>query len=122
MSQPTNDPHVSQAIMCTPGPAELGRQAERWQILYATAGIRRTVIHSGLRVSFRIDAAVEDEVRALVATERECCGWANWSIDATADELILEICSTGDGIAVIHSWLIENEPEARDQIWKAAHS
>jgi hypothetical protein len=97
--------------MCTLGSAQLATQAERWRILYAEAGIRRTVIDAGLRVSFRPEPAVEEELRALAAIERECCRWASWRIDVTADELVLEVGSTGDGISVIHGWLFSEEPE-----------
>jgi hypothetical protein len=107
MSQPTSEPSVSPAIACTLGSAELGTQAQRWRILYAEAGIRRTVTSDGLRVSFRPGSAVEDELRALVAIELECCGWAEWSIGANPGELTLEISSTGDGIAMIHGWLLD---------------
>ena len=103
MSQPTTEPQVSSATACTLRSAQLARQAERWHVLYAEAGIRRTVTHSGLRVSFRPDPAVEDELRALVATERECCGWADWSIHATTDELRLEVSGAGDDIPVLQS-------------------
>jgi hypothetical protein len=61
------------------------------------------VTHSGLRVSFRPDPAVEDELRALVGTERECCGWADWSIHANTDELSLEVSGAGDDIPVLQS-------------------
>lgn len=101
------------AIACTLGSAALGRQVERWQALYAEAGIRRTEIDAGLRVSFRPDRAVEDELRALVAIEVECCGWADWTIAANPHELILEISSTGDGIPVIHRWVLAQEPARR---------
>jgi hypothetical protein len=105
MTQSTQKPPLSRPITCTLGSAELGPQVERWQTLYAAAGIRRTKIDAGLRVSFRPDPAVEDELRALVAIEVECCRWANWSIDAKPHELILEISSTGDGIPVVHRWI-----------------
>jgi hypothetical protein len=100
---------MSPAVRCELGAVELETQAEQWQILYAKAGIRRTVTQAGLRVTFSPEPAVEEELRALVATERQCCGWANWSIDATADELIVDIGSTEDNIGVIHTWLLNEE-------------
>jgi hypothetical protein len=92
-------------IACTLGAAELATQAGRWQALSAAAATKRTVTEKGLRLAFRRDPAVERELTALVAVEVECCRWADWRIDADADELVLEISSTGDGIPVIHNWL-----------------
>ena len=109
MSHPTSESATSRAIACTLGPDQLATQVERWTNLYAEAGIERLVTDNGLRVSFRPDPTVDEELRALVAVEAVCCGWARWSIGARPDGLFLEITSTGDGITVIHSWLLNED-------------
>jgi hypothetical protein len=100
----------TRAIACTLGPGQLATQAERWTKLYADAGTERLTTDDGLRVSFRPDPTFEKELRALVAVEVECCRWASWRVDAHADALILEIGSTGEGVPVIQSWLLNDEP------------
>ena len=110
MSQPTSESAASRAIACTLGPGQLATQVERWTKLYAEAGIERLATDDGLRVSFRHDPTVEEELHALVAVESECCKWASWSIDSHVNALVLEISSTGDGIPVIHSWLLNEDP------------
>ena len=110
MRQLTSEWAASPAVACTLGSGQLATQVERWTKLYAEAGLERLTTDDGLRVSFRSDPTVEDELRALVAVEGECCRWASWSVDARADGLILEISSTGNGIPVIHSWLLNEEP------------
>jgi hypothetical protein len=103
MSQLTNE---TPPVACTLGPAELGGQVGRWRELYARSGTERTETDYGLRVGFRRDRSVERELRDLVAVEIECCAWADWKVRADARELTLEISSSGDGIPVIHSWLL----------------
>ena len=97
-------------VACTLGSNELGTQIERWNALYAEAGVERTVTDRGLRVRFRRDSAVERELRALVAVEVECCAWADWTVEAASDELSLDVSSTEDGLAVIHTWFLDEEP------------
>jgi hypothetical protein len=95
-------------VACTLGSSELGTQAERWKWLFTQTGFGRTETDARLRVHFMRSA--EAELTALVAVERECCKWAEWTIEADEDGLILEITSTGDGISVIHTWLLEQNP------------
>ena len=97
-------------VACTLGSSELGTQVERWKRLYAETGFGRTETDEGLRVHFRRSQETERELAALVTVERECCKWAEWKLEADEDDLILEITSAGDGIAVIHTWLLEEEP------------
>ena len=110
MTQPTSESAASRAIACTLGPGQLATQVERWTKLYAEAGLERLTTDDGLRVSFRSDPTVEEELHALVAVESECCQWASWRIASHVDALVLEISSTGDGIPVIHSWLLNEDP------------
>src|SRR5262245_56089651 len=89
-------------IACTLGSTDLRTQSERWKRLIAGAGTRRAVTDTGLQLHFRRDPAVERELRELAAVEGECCAWATWTVEAEADELILEIGSTGHAVSVVH--------------------
>jgi hypothetical protein len=100
-------PSRSQTVACTLGSADLAAQAERWRRLYADAGSERIVTAEGLRVRFRRDSAVEQELRALVAVEVGCCAWAQWTVEEQPEELVLEVRSAGAGISVIHGWFLE---------------
>jgi hypothetical protein len=97
-------------VACTLGSRRLATQVERWRKLYARAGTERVVTDEGLRICFRRAPAVEHELRQLVAAEVDCCRWADWTVEAKTDELVLDISSTGDGIAVIHSWFLAEQP------------
>src|SRR5215475_11385118 len=97
-------------VACTLGSSELESQAARWKSLYAGAGFGRTETEVGVRVHFRRSQETEHELTALVAVERECCKWAEWTLVADEDDLMLEITSSGDGVSVIHTWFREEEP------------
>ena len=103
---------MTQPIVCTLTPNDLRTQGERWRTLFAEAGVARTETDDGLQIRFRRDAAIERDLRKLVAVEVECCKWATWAVEDPTDELVLKISSTGDGVPVLHSWLLEEEPDA----------
>lgn len=89
-------------VACTLAAPGLGTQVERWTKLYAIAGTERIETDDGLRVSFRRNPAVENELRDLVAVEIECCAWADWTIEDGAENLTLEVTPTGDGVDLRH--------------------
>jgi hypothetical protein len=100
--EPNPDP-----IACTLSQADLSTQAERWRRLIARAAIARHNTPAGIRIEFRAGAGVAEELEQLIATERECCSWAAWSVDAAADPVVLEVTSTGDGVAALRPMLRE---------------
>jgi len=90
-------------IACTLSAADLGAQAGRWRRLRDEAGLARLEVEDGLRLTFRGDQSVEDELRALVAVENDCCAWASWTVTREGRELVLHAVSTGEGVATLHS-------------------
>ena len=96
----------STPIACTLNPAGLAAQAERWARLAARAGTGRTETAAGLRMTFRPDA--EDELRALVAVEAECCAWAAWTVEPAAGAVVLDVRAAAEraegaeGITALH--------------------
>lgn len=88
-------------IACTLGGDELGTQAERWMRLGRDAGLGRTETADGLRIRFRDQPGVEQELRALVAVEGTCCAWARWEVQRADGELVMRVTSTHDGAATL---------------------
>jgi hypothetical protein len=84
------------------GADDLARQSSRWNVLRARAGLERVETETGLRLYFAREAGVEDELRALVAIERECCRWADWAVDPEDERLVMCVCSTGEGVVALH--------------------
>jgi hypothetical protein len=90
-------------VACSLGPADLATQADRWVRLAARAMTGRTNTPDGLRIGFRPEPGAEDELRALVAVETECCPWATWTVRTGNGELVLDVRSPSpDGVATLH--------------------
>lgn len=85
-------------IACTLSTKDQAAQSERWRRLGAGAFASRETTADGLRLAFHDLPGVRDELRALVAVERECCAWATWDLDGT----VLDVRSTGYGVATLH--------------------
>lgn len=90
-------------IACALSTANLAEQADRWRRLAARAMTGRDQTTGGLRIGFRADPGVEQELRELVAVENDCCGWATWTVEPAAPHLVLDVRSAGDGVAALHS-------------------
>jgi hypothetical protein len=45
----------------------------------------------GLRLTFGDGAGVAAELAALVALERECCGFADWSLRTGPGQILLDV-------------------------------
>jgi hypothetical protein len=95
----------STPIACTLTAAGFAAQARRWEQLIARAMTGRAETEKGLRLSFRPEPGIEDELRALVAVETECCAWAAWTVKRTAGEVVLDIRSTAEGAATLRHML-----------------
>lgn len=89
-------------VACTLTSAGLAAQAGRWERLIAWAMTECTQTSDGLRMSFRPEPGVEEELRRLVAMENGCCSWAAWTVETMAGALVLDVRSTGLGIATLH--------------------
>ena len=89
-------------IACKLSSGNLAAQRERWPLLADKALIERLETDTGLRLTFRAEPGVEEELRALVLVENDCCGWADWSVVASPGQVALDVRSSGEGIAVLH--------------------
>jgi len=83
-------------IGCTLDTGDLAEQARRWRALPL---VQREQTDDGLRVSFAREPGVEDELRALVAVETDCCLWAQWRVE---DGVVLVVTSSGHGVPTLH--------------------
>jgi hypothetical protein len=89
----------SRPVACSLEHADQARRAQRWDDLAARALSRSSRTPHGLRLVFGAGPGVADELQALVALERECCGFATWSVRAGGGQLALEV--SGDSEAAI---------------------
>lgn len=86
-------------VACTLSPDDLAAQGERWHRLMARAMTERAETTYGLRICFRPEA--EEELRALVAVEAECCPWATWTVERDAGTIVLDVRSSAVGVATL---------------------
>ena len=86
-------------MACTLGTGDRAQRAARWEALTARALRQASRTERGLRLVFGAGPGVEDELRSLVALERECCGFARWSVSAASGRCTLEV--SGDGEAAV---------------------
>jgi hypothetical protein len=89
-------------VACTLTSAGLAAQGQRWERLAARAMTGRTETADGLRMFFRPELGTEEELRALVAVENDCCRWADWAVEADDGQIVLAVRAAGDGITALH--------------------
>ena len=91
------------AVACALSSADLAARGRRWEQLAAGAMTGRAETADGLRLCFRREPGVEEELRALAAMENECCPWAAWIVRAEAGQIVLDVRSaSAEGIATLH--------------------
>ncbi len=89
---------VVPGFRCSLGTQALAGQAARWRRL--DASVRgRVRSEGGFEVTF--DAERREEIADLVATERGCCGWADWSLREEGDAVVLAVTGPAAEMAAL---------------------
>lgn len=97
MTDPADPPIVCDMTDAPDTPEQ--RLAEH-RHLFADALIGREHLDSGAnRFRFRADAGIEDRVRSLVAREKACCAFLDFTITADDDEVWWDTATLDDPIA-----------------------
>jgi hypothetical protein len=89
-------------VACRLTSAGLAAQNGRWERLAARAMTERSETADGLRVSFRREPGVDDELRRLAEAENQCCPWADWAVRTHTGHIVLEVRSAADGIGALY--------------------
>src|SRR6516164_7973907 len=100
---PPDDTPAAPPVACSLTRAGLADQTDRWQRLAARALTGHAQTADGLRLGFRPEPGAEQELRALAAVEAGCCPWATWTVTASAGQIVLDVRSSGQGIAALHA-------------------
>ena len=108
----TAEQELSELVACTLSDTDLKTQRERWINVGENFGIGREQTNDGLRLTFKDHPAVEQELRALVAVENDCCSWASWSVKREEAALVMAARSKGEGILTLHGMFKEAMPSA----------
>ena len=99
----TQDIDNDRIVACALTSADLATQSERWKRLGKRALIERVETEFGLLISFHREPGVAEELRELVAVENECCSWADWTVATHAEHVVLDVSSSGEGVAALHA-------------------
>jgi hypothetical protein len=101
-------------IACSLEQHLLRERLARWQTLRTCAGVSTTPTEHGLRLAFRARVGVEAELRALVALERDCCTFAEWSIRSDGERVLLDVTGAGEeAVAAVQGMFRGREPAPR---------
>lgn len=99
----TRRPATRAPVACRLTPAGLAAQAGRWTRLIAMALTGRTETADGVRLSFRPGPGTVEELRALAAVETECCPWAEWTVDTSAEAVVLDVRAGAAGLGTLRA-------------------
>jgi hypothetical protein len=89
-------------VACALTQAGLAAQSARWQRLAARALTDRADTPDGVRLAFRPGPGVEADLRELVATEQECCPWAEWTVATGNQQVVVSVRAAGAGTEALH--------------------
>ena len=87
-------------LECTLGPKELVDRRAAWGDV-AAALVDRVRTENGFRARFRRSPDISDALRALVAAERDCCGWASWALSDEGNSVVLDVTGPPDRIGAL---------------------
>jgi hypothetical protein len=98
-------------IACSLEAVDLADRRDRWHQLEERAGVDVVTTENGLRLLFRAVPGVEAELRQLAELEQDCCAFAEWSVDAGAEEVVLDVSAESDeAIAAVQGMFSKLRP------------
>jgi hypothetical protein len=104
-TQPEPQEHQRSApIACSLAQTDLAHRQDRWLQLWQRAAVDAVTTSNGLRLLFRATPGVERELSQLAELEQECCAFADWSVQARGNNLVLEVTApTEEGITAVQA-------------------
>jgi len=86
----------SPTVACSLTQSGMSERRSRWHELAGRALVGRVVTDRGLRLEFRQEPGVEDELRELALLERDCCRFADWKVGTAAALAVLDVAGKSD--------------------------
>jgi hypothetical protein len=90
-------------IACTLRSEAHRDRRERWLRLTSHALEEKRLRAQGGQLRLRPLSGVEEEARALVDLERDCCSFARWSVDRHGAMVIIDVSAAGEGVKALHA-------------------
>jgi hypothetical protein len=86
-------------VACTLTESGMSDRRGRWHALTDRAFVGWVVTDRGVRLDFRQEPGVEDELRELALLERDCCPFAEWRVSTVEGRAILNVTGGSDEAA-----------------------
>ena len=90
-------------IACTLGSEAHRDRRERWLRLTRQALDEKRLTPRGVQLRLRPLGGVEEEARALMDLERDCCSFARWSVERHGATVTIDISAGGEGVNALHA-------------------
>jgi hypothetical protein len=81
-------------VVCLLAPGEREDRLSAWATLVRTTCRESTPTQRGVHARFAPTA--EAELEGLVAGERVCCGWAEWTVSPAENEVVLTVAASDE--------------------------
>ena len=82
-------------VVCTLTSSDLRDRGAAWRKLFASGLLNRDRVPGGIRLSAQPGAV--EALRELIALERECCAWIDYSVEGSS----VTLTAQGDGEDVL---------------------
>ena len=79
----------------------LAERRGRWNALARRSLIDRAATESGVRLVFRKEQEVEEELRELIELEGSCCSFARFELESANGEAIVVISAPSASVAAV---------------------
>ncbi len=96
------------AVACHLAGEDMAEREEEWRALAASALRARTFTPTGLRLEFEAGRETAHALIDLLAAERECCGWASWSLTSTASAVVIDVEAEDPAVPALHAMFGNN--------------
>jgi hypothetical protein len=94
----------SAPVACSLATTDLADRQERWHQLWHRAAVNAATTSNGLRLLFRAEPGVREELHQLAELERDCCAFADWSVQGCGEEVVFEVTApTQEGITAVQA-------------------
>lgn len=90
------------APACSLTGPDLATRLEKWRALAASSLVAREATDVGVRLAFRAAPSVVHDLVDLVDGERNCCGWARWTLTSTAEAAVVEATTAPLRVPALH--------------------
>jgi hypothetical protein len=75
----------------------------QWEAVIASGLRSRCATPTGVRLEFDSSLETSRTLLDLVASERDCCGWATWTLTSTLDGTLIEATAGEPGPSVLQA-------------------